>query len=454
MKIVRGMEEGRKALAREPLSESQNGSPEILEGILRIFGEALTPTEAVSRIISAVSSRGDAAVKEYSALIDQAELTTLELDREDILRAAAEVPEEIRAALERASRRVREFQTASLPRTWIDMEKGLGEIVTPMERVGIYVPGSSAAYPSTVLMTAIPAKVAGVKEVVLATPPRGGQGPHPSVLAAALISGVDRVFQVGGAQAIAAMAYGTESVPKVDMVCGPGNIFVTLAKKMVYGEVNIDGLEGPTETLIIADETANPALCAADLLAQAEHDLLATALLITTSEGIIPSIQAEIDRQIDGLSRKDTIALSVERRGAIIVVDTLEEALELAAHYAPEHLSLMVKEPWASVGKVRNTGGIFLGDYSPEVMGDYVAGPSHVMPTGGTARFNSYLGVAQFLRWTPVVALDPQTAIRLAKTASTIARAEGLDAHARAVEMRVELHDQISGEGASPPGNT
>ncbi|MBF8267750.1 MAG: histidinol dehydrogenase [Dehalococcoidia bacterium] len=434
MKVVRGVDEGRKALARGSLSGHQAGSPEILEGIRRIFGEDLTPEEAVRRIISAVERRGDDAVKEYSRRIDRAELTTLEMSREEILRVAAEVPEETRAALERASRRVREFQTASLPRTWIDMERGFGELVTPLERVGVYIPGGSASYPSTVLMTVIPAKVAGVKEVVLATPPSRGQGPHPAVMAAAVLSGVDRVFQVGGAQAIAAMAYGTESIPKVDMICGPGNIFVTLAKKMVYGEVNIDGLEGPTETLIIADESANPALCAADLLAQAEHDLLATPLLISTSESLVPSIQRELQRQMDGLARGDTARTSVERRGVIVVLETLEEALDLAGYYAPEHLSLMIKEPWASVGKVRNAGGIFLGDYSPEVMGDYVAGPSHVMPTGGTARFNSYLGVSQFLRRTPVVALDPQTALRLARTAATIARAEGFEAHARAGE--------------------
>ena len=452
MKIVRGIEEGRKALTREAFFEGQTRSPEVMEGIQRIFGQALTPEGVVEQIIAQVSKRGDDAVKEYTKLIDGVELTTLELDRDHVARAAAEVPQETTDALRRASSRVREFHVAGLPRPWVDMESGFGEIITPIERVGIYIPGGTASYPSTVLMTAIPAKVAGVKEIVLATPPRGDQGPHPSVLAAAQIAGVSRVFQVGGAQAIAAMAYGTESIPRVDMICGPGNIFVTLAKKMVYGQVNVDGLEGPTETLIIADEGANPILCAADLLAQAEHDLLATPVLITTSESLIPSIQGEIQRQLDSLTRKDTAALSIERRGVFVVVDTLEEALDLSNHYAPEHLCLMIREPWAAVGKVRNAGGIFLGDHSPEVMGDYVAGPSHVMPTGGTARFNSYLGVTQFLKRTPVVALDPNTALRFAKTAAILARAEGFDAHARSAELRTEIQDRAPGGESPNPG--
>ena len=453
MKIVRGVEEGRKALTREAFFKGQTNSAEVLAGIQRIFGQALTPEEVVAQIIAQVTRRGDEAVREYTKLIDGVEIDALELTRDQITGAAAEVPQETTDALRRASSRVREFQVASLPRPWVDMESGYGEIITPIERVGIYVPGGMASYPSTVLMTAIPAKVAGVKEIFLATPPRGDQGPHPSVLAAAQITNVNRVFQVGGAQAIAAMAFGTETIPRVDMICGPGNIFVTLAKKMVYGQVNVDGLEGPTETLIIADEGANPILCAADLLAQAEHDLLATPVLITTSEGLVPSIQVEIQRQLDSLSRKDTAALSIERRGVLVVVDTLDDALELSNHYAPEHLCLMIKEPWAAVGKVRNAGGIFLGDQSPEVMGDYVAGPSHVMPTGGTARFNSYLGVNQFLKRTPVVALDMNTTLRLARTAATLARTEGFDAHARSAELRMEIQDSASrGESPTPRG--
>lgn len=437
MKVVRGMDEGRKALAR---TSGDNAVPqELLDGIKRIFGEELTPEAAVSRIVSDVAQRGDDAVREYTRRIDGVDLEGMELDRDAITRIAEAAPQETREALRRSVGRIRDFHVAGLPRSWVDMERGFGEIISPMERVGIYIPGGLASYPSTVMMTAIPARVAGVKDIVLATPPQGDRGPNPAVMAAALICGVTRVFQVGGAQAIAALAYGTESIPKVDMVCGPGNIFVTLAKKLVYGQAKIDGLEGPTETLIVADDTANPALCAADLLGQAEHDLLATPVLITTSERLVPLILAELERQMETLTRNEIISASIEARGAIVVVDSLDDAIDLANHYAPEHLCLMVNEPWRSLDRVKNAGGIFLGDYSPEVMGDYVAGPSHVMPTGGTARFHSYLGAAEFLRRMPVVDLDPQTSLRLAKTAATIARTEGFDAHARAVEIRAEI---------------
>ena len=434
------MDEGRQALSRA--SDDHSTPQEVLEGIKRIFGEDLTPEGAVGRIVSDVAQRGDDAVREYTKRIDGVELENMELDRDTVTRIAETAPQETREALRRSVSRIRDFHVAGLPRSWVDMERGFGEIMSPMERVGLYIPGGLASYPSTVMMTAIPAKVAGVKEIVLATPPQGERGPNPAVMAAALICGVNRVFQVGGAQAIAALAHGTESIPKVDMVCGPGNIFVTLAKKLVYGQAKIDGLEGPTETLIVADDSATPALCAADLLGQAEHDLLATPVLITTSESLIPLILEELNQQMESLSRNEIISASIEARGAIVLVDSLDDALELANYYAPEHLCLMVTEPWRCLDRVRNAGGVFLGDYSPEVMGDYVAGPSHVMPTGGTARFHSYLGASEFLRRMPVVDLDPQTSLRLAKTAATIARTEGFDAHARAVEIRAELQNR------------
>lgn len=449
MRVVRGIEEGRKALTRDAFFQNQGRLPEVLAGIKRVFGQELTLEEAVSRIVKDVSQGGDASVRDYTSRIDGVDLESLALDRDQMLELAASVPRETTDALRRAASRVREFHTASLPRPWVDMDKGFGEMITPIERAGVYIPGGQAPYPSTLLMTAIPAKVAGVKEVVITTPPHREHGPNPTIMAAALIAGVDRIFQVGGAQAIAAMAYGTESIPKVDLICGPGNVFVTTAKRMVFGQTGIDGMYGPTETLIVADETANPSLCAADLLGQAEHDLLATPVLVTTSEALIQPIQEEVRRQLDTLSRKETAMASMESRGVFVVVDTMEEALELANDYAPEHLCLMVKEPWSWVGKVHNAGGIFLGEYSPEVMGDYVAGPSHVMPTGGTARFSSALGVAQFLRRTPVVALDQAMTLRFAKTAAILARTEGFDAHARAVEMRVELHDHGSHHGST-----
>ena len=452
MRLLLGKEEGRKALDRDAFLKEQAASPELMDGIERIFGQPMTPEEAVAQIIDRVSALGDEAVRDYTKRIDGVDLTDFELSSADVSRAASEAPAEIYEALRRASGRVRQFHAATLPRPWMDMENGFGEVITPVDRVGIYIPGGRAAYPSTVLMTAIPAKVAGVREIILATPPRGDQGPSPAVMAAARVAGVSRVFQIGGAQAIAAMAYGAQTIPKVDMICGPGNIFVTLAKKMVYGQVGIDGLEGPTETLIIADETANPVLCAADLLGQAEHDLLATPVLVTTSRDLIPLVQEEVKRQLNGLATRDTASLSMERRGALIVVDTLDEALELANDYAPEHLCLMIKDPWGAVGKVRHTGGIFLGDHSPEVMGDYVAGPSHVMPTGGTARFSSCLGVSQFLKRTPVVALDPGTALSITKTAAVLARAEGFDAHARSVELRAETQSRPQDDQHPPRG--
>ena len=341
-------------------------------------------------------------------------------------------------ALELAARRIEDFHRATLRQSWVDLSSGLGELVIPLERVGIYAPGGTASYPSTVLMTAIPARVAGVREVVLATPPRAGDVPDPAVLVAAKLAGVDRVFRVGGVQAIGAMAFGTETIPRVDKICGPGNIFVTLAKKLVYGQVDIDGLYGPTETVVIADETASPVYCAADLLAQAEHDPLARPILITTSLSLIGEVEGEVDRQLASLERGDMAGLSLERQGNVILVDSLEDALELANSIAPEHLCLMVREPWAWAGKVRHAGGVFLGPFSPEVIGDYVAGPSHVMPTGGTARFASALSVHHFLKTMPIVGLKPERYTELAEAAALIARAEGLTGHARALEVRLD----------------
>ena len=271
----------------------------------------------------------------------------------------------------------------------MDPSRGLGERLIPMQRIGVYAPGGTASYPSTVLMTAIPARVAGVEEVILCTP-----STSPAVMAAAAIAGVDRVFRVGGAQAIGAMAYGTESIRKVDMICGPGNLFVTMAKRMVFGEVAIDGLYGPTETVLVADHSADPVHCAADLLAQAEHDPLASPILVTNSPSLAESIDEELDRQLAMLERREIAAAALSNGGCMVLVNNLEEAMELANQVAPEHLCLLVEDPWRWADKVRNAGGLFLGRYSPEVVGDYVAGPSHVMPTGGTARFSSALGRA------------------------------------------------------------
>jgi histidinol dehydrogenase len=345
-------------------------------------------------------------------------------------------------ALAMAAERVHSFHLAQRRHSRVDFENGLGILLHPVERAGLYVPGGTACYPSTVLMTAIPAKVAGVREVILTTPPgRDGSIPPPTLVAADLAK-VDRIFKLGGAQAIAALALGTESVPKVDKICGPGNIFVTLAKKKVFGIVDIDGLHGPTETLLLADDSADAKFLAADLLAQAEHDEAAAAILITTSSELAKKVAEEIERQLAQLERRDIAGESLKQRGGIVVVQDMEQAIELANYYAPEHLSLIVRNPWSYLGKVHHAGGIFVGMDSPEVLGDYVAGPSHVMPTGGTARFFSVLGLADFLRVSSIVALDSEALKALGPAAAAIARAEGLTAHARAVEMRLKVAEE------------
>lgn len=407
-----------------------------------VFGEDLTPDEAVARIIADVRSRGDAALLDYTRRIDGVTLDSLSVSQAEIEDAYGRTDSELVGALELAAEQVRSFHQAQL-RHCLDefSEAGLGQIVRPLDRVGVYVPGGTASYPSTVLMTAIPARVSGVKEIVLATPPREGGDIPAATLAAARIAGVDAVFRVGGAQAIAAFAFGTESIPKVDKVCGPGGLFIVLAKRMVFGIVGIDGLEGPTETVVVADETADPALVAADLLAQAEHDPLASALLITTSDRLAAETEHEVERQLASIERRAVARESLDSNGVIIVVEDMDRAIELANLYAPEHLSLMVRDASCCVPKIRHAGGVFIGESSPETLGDYVAGPSHVMPTGGTARFRGPLGVADFLKVTSVVSLDDAALKRLGRAAATIARAEGLTAHARAVEMRLDKRE-------------
>jgi histidinol dehydrogenase len=319
---------------------------------------------------------------------------------------------------------------------WDDAGGGLGQMLRPLGRVGVYVPGGRAAYPSSLLMAAVPAQVAGVEDIVVSTPPGPGGRAAAVILAAAWVAGVERVFLLGGAQAVAALAYGTESVPRVDKIVGAGGQFVTLAKRQVYGDVGIDGLYGPTETLLVADATAEARLVAADLLAQAEHDPLATALLVTPSRPLAEAVQAEVQRQLPLLDRKDIVAEALRGQGAIIVVADIDEALALANEYAPEHLCLLVDDPWPLLGAVRHAGGVFVGHQVSEALGDYVVGPSHVMPTGGTARFASPLHVRDFLKVTSIFAPGEETVSRLGPAAQEIARAEGLTAHANAVAVR------------------
>jgi len=397
----------------------------------------MTPTEVAARVIEEVRREGDRALFSISEKLDGEPLAFLEVPRSSIDAAAGSLPAETRSALEKAAVRVREFQSAGMPRNWYDEERRYGELVTPLHRVGAYVPGGTAPLASTVLMTVVPARAAGVDEVVLATPAPGDRLPHPAVLAAAAIAGVDRVFKVGGAQAIAALAFGTETVPRVDLVCGPGNVFVTAAKKLVFGDVGVDGLYGPTETVLIADESADPEYSAADLLAQAEHDQMASPVLIATSPRVADAVEAALDRQMEALPRREIAEAAVRENGVAVVVCSVEEAVDAANAFAPQHLCLMVKDASKYAGLVRNAGGLFLGECSAEVIGDYVAGPSHVMPTGGTARFASALSVRHFLRVTPYMDLDEDAFLGIARAAAELARVEGLDGHAEAAEVRV-----------------
>ena len=438
LNIIRGAENAENVLTRvDPLDLSS--LPEaVAERTRQVFGAGVTPAESVVRMLAEVRREGDAAVRRYAKLLDGAELESFRIPDAELAAARRQVSPELRAALELAAGRIRDFHQATLPGEWLDLEQGLGELVRPLERVGVYAPGGSAAYPSTVLMTVIPARVAGVGEVVLTTPRREGQPLNPAVAVAAEIAGVDALYQVGGVPAIGALAYGTESIPRVDKICGPGNIFVAYAKKLVQGAVDIDGVFGPTETIILADGQANPDFCAADLIAQAEHDPLATAILITDSEELVARVGRQLERQLNAAPRGEIARQALERQGRVALVDSLDEAVELVNRIAPEHLCLLLQDPWEWAPRIRHAGGLFLGEYSPEVMGDYLAGPSHVMPTGGTARFGSALSVHHFLRTMPVVGLSPANFSALGPAAVHIANAEGLAGHAGAVQVRLD----------------
>ena len=440
VRVVYGAAEARKTLLRRQALDEYEAGPELQASIARLFGEPLTPDQVVSRILADVRAEGDRALFRYSRLLEGGAPQSLRVPAERLELAWRRCAGALREALELAAQRIEAFHRRQPHNSWLewDAEGGaLGQIVRPLKRVGIYAPHGRAPYPSSLLMAAIPARVAGVGEVVVATPPREGEL-NDAILAAAHIAGVREVYALGGAQAIAALAYGSESVPRVDKILGPGNIFVVLAKRRVFGVVDIDQLPGPTETLLIADGSANPAYVAADLLAQAEHDPLATALLITTSEELALKVQGELERQLKALSRGEVISASLANRGGIVVVDSLDVALELANEYAPEHLCLLTADPWSLVGRVENAGGVFIGEWSSEALGDYVVGPSHIMPTGQTARFSSPLNVGDFLKITSVFGLGPATARELGAAAITLAQVEGLTAHAQAVRLRME----------------
>ena len=435
MNIIRGYNAGLEVLGKDRLNNWAEPSKAIMSSIHLNFGHDFDLPKAITKIITDVREQGDSGVNKYTELFDKVLPPTFEVPKEEWLNAYRHTPKRIRKALEVISDRVTDFHKKSLPQSWIDYQQGFGELFTPISKVGIYVPGGTASYPSTVLMTAIPAKVAGVGEVILCSPSRGGR-PDQLVLPAAYMTGVDKVFQIGGAQAIAAMAYGTESVPRVDLISGPGNLFVTTAKQLVYGDVAIDGLYGPTETVIIADHEADPNQCAADLIAQGEHDPMACPVFLTTSEELWDKVSTRIDTQLKTLPRKEIAMTALNTRGTTVIVDNLDQAIDLANTFAPEHLCLLVKNPWDLVRNIKHAGGVFIGPQSPEVMGDYVAGPSHVMPTSGTARFNSPLGVHHFLKVSSLVGLDESLFEKLAPHAMLIAQQEGLVGHRKAMALR------------------
>ncbi|NWG07742.1 MAG: histidinol dehydrogenase [Chloroflexi bacterium] len=421
-------------------------STRVMDNIEKLFGERLTAEQAVTRILKDVRTRGDSSLQDWTQRLDSLNFKPAPVSTALIQSALDSISPVQRDALEKAAARVEAFHKKQPLTSWFTNELGgtVGQIIRPIQRVGLYVPGGTAPLPSTVLMSAIPAKVAGVKEIVIITPPNrdfaNAETPiNPIILAACAVAGVDEVYAIGGAQAIAALAYGTETIRPVDKIFGPGNLFVTLAKRQVYGVVGIDGLAGPTETVVIADDSANPSWVAADLLAQAEHDLLASAILLTPSQTLIQKVQAEVANQIEQRSRADIIVASLENRGGAVLTRDLAEAVDLANEYAPEHLALSVTEPWRWAEKVNNAGGVFMGEHSFEVLGDYLAGPSHVMPTGGSARFASPLNVWDFVKIVSLVALDDKTAQAVGPVAATLAQSEGLDAHANAALLRSDM---------------
>lgn len=440
VRVVFGAQKARKTLlARRPLDEYE-ASETLQEGIEKLFGERLTPDEVVERILREIKQEGDEAALRYSRLLDGAQSDDLRVPVERIERAWEATAPNLREALQTAAARIRTFYEHQYCQSWLewDEEEGaLGQMIRPLERVAIYAPNGRAAYPSSVLMAAIPARVAGVPQIVLASPPRQGEM-NDLILAAAYVCGIEEVYALGGAQAIGALAYGTESVPRVDKILGPGNIFVVLAKRRVFGVVGIDSLPGPTETLLIADESANPDYVAADMLAQAEHDPMASALLITPSEALAQAVQDSIARQLPALSRQAIIRESLAGQGGIAVVQSLSEAFDLANEYAPEHLCLLIENPWQQVSRVRNAGGVFVGEQSSEALGDYVTGPSHIMPTGQTARFSSPVNVWDFCKITSIFGASESVARRAGPAAIALAEQEELTAHAQAVRARLQ----------------
>jgi histidinol dehydrogenase len=417
--------------------------PGTFKGIITRGAQAAAEVEETVRsILQEVRTGGDAALIRFTEKYDHNRITarTLCIPKEAVKKSAQNVPAAVRSSLARACGRIENFHRRQLQQSWISADTPgeiVGQMVRPLERVGIYVPGGKAVYPSSVLMNAIPARVAGVAEIIMVTP-GSARGINPVLLAAAELCGIHSVFQIGGAQAIAALAYGTQSVPKVDKIVGPGNIYVATAKKLVYGDVDIDMIAGPSEILIISDGSGSPACAAADMLSQAEHDEMACSVLLTTNGGFARQVARELSVQLKKLKRTAIAARSLEKHGAIIITRTLAEAVQIANDVAPEHLELAVENPWELLPQIKNAGAVFLGHYSPEALGDYLAGPNHVLPTGGTARFFSPLSVDDFLKKTSLISFTRQALQAVAQDVLRIADAELLDAHAGSVKVRLK----------------
>jgi histidinol dehydrogenase len=426
------------------LDASQSDFSQHLDALLAWEGVSdKSVNHRVEEIIAAVRERGDAALIEYTARfdgLDVASMADLTIDRARLELALERITPEQRTALELAAERVRIYHEHQVQPSWRYTEADgtiLGQQITPLDRAGLYVPGGKASYPSSVLMNAIPAKVAGVREVVMVVPtPRGEI--NELVLAAACLAGVDRVFTLGGAQAVAAMAYGTETVPRVDKIVGPGNIYVATAKRSVFGQVGIDMIAGPSEILVVCDGQTDPDWIAMDLFSQAEHDEDAQSILLSPDADFLDAVEASLNRLLDSLERADMVRISLQNRGALIKVTSLEHACEVSNRIAPEHLELSVADPEALMPLIRHAGAIFMGRYTPEALGDYCAGPNHVLPTSGTARFSSPLGVYDFQKRSSVIFCSPEGASELGKTASVLARGESLTAHARSAEYRIK----------------
>lgn len=404
---------------------AENISPEIMN--------------TVAAVIEDIKKRGDEALLEYTEKFDKVRLTSVYLSEKEKEELIAKVPEDLKAAIDEAAANIRAFHEKQLQNSWMMNSEGkvMGQIVRPLEKVGLYVPGGTAAYPSSVLMNGIPAKVAGVEKIIIVTPPKK-EGINPAVVYAAKVAGITDILQIGGAQAIAALAYGTQSVERVDKIVGPGNIFVAMAKKLVFGAVDIDMIAGPSEVLVIADSRARADYVAADLMSQAEHDPMAASILITDSRSLADEVLLEIDRQKATLERSDIIDKSLSSYGAVVIVDSLKEAVELSNKIAPEHLELAVENPFELLSLVKNAGSIFLGDNAPEPLGDYFAGPNHVLPTNGTARFSSALGVDSFIKKSSYLYYSEAALKAVGEKIVTFAEAEGLSAHANSIKQRLK----------------